>query len=481
MDKIKILMAASEAIPYMKTGGLADVVGSLPKYFDKDRYDVRVILPKYKCMDDKLLPQLKFVCHFYVNLNWRRQYVGIFTSQYDGVTYYFVDNEFYFAGDKPYNNIYEDVEKFAFFSKAVLEALPVIDFAPDVIHCNDWQTGLLPFFLKKRYILSDEFFANMKTVFTIHNLMYQGKFSKTSIHRLGYDVEGESMNFLRIGMEYADIVTTVSKTYAEEIKYPYFSEGLEDMTTSKKIYGVLNGIDVIYFNPERNSSIYVNYNIYTRKDKAKNKMFLQQEMKLPETSETPVISMITRLVEGKGMDLVRYNIEELLKDPVQIIILGSGDKQYEEFFWNLEKKYPSKFKIKLGYDPVLANKIYAGSDMFLMPSRYEPCGLSQMIAMKFGTIPIVRETGGLKDTVTSYNKYTGEGNGFTFANFNADDMLYTLRRAERYYFNDKGVWDKLIERNMNLDFSWIRSAREYEKLYWIAKGDKVLKADLAEK
>ena len=282
-------------------------------------------------------------------------------------------------------------------------------------------------------------------------------------------------------MEYADIVTTVSKTYAEEIKYPYFSEGLEDMTTSKKIYGVLNGIDVIYFNPERNSSIYVNYNIYTRKDKAKNKMFLQQEMKLPETAETPVISMITRLVEGKGMDLVRYNIEELLKDPVQIIILGSGDKQYEEFFWNLEKKYPSKFKIKLGYDPVLANKIYAGSDMFLMPSRYEPCGLSQMIAMKFGTIPIVRETGGLKDTVTSYNKYTGEGNGFTFANFNADDMLYTLRRAERYYFNDKGVWDKLIERNMNLDFSWIRSAREYEKLYWIAKGDKVLKADLAEK
>ena len=473
---MNVVYVASEVFPFFKTGGLADVMYSLPRKMSRIGHDVSVIMPKYSQISQIYTRKMEHV----ISVEYSGRVFNIYKIVEGYVIYYFVENKELFERSQVYGCDDEDIQ-FSVFCEIVLKFLRKIQLKADIIHCNDWQTGLLPFFLKKRYILSDEFFANMKTVFTIHNLMYQGKFSKTSLHRLGYDVEGDGLNFMRIGMEYADIVTTVSKTYAEEIKYPYFSEGLEDMTTSKKIYGVLNGIDVIYFNPERNSSIYVNYNIYTRKDKAKNKMFLQQEMKLPETSETPVISMITRLVEGKGMDLVRYNIEELLKDPVQVIILGSGDKEYEEFFWNLEKKYPSKFKIKLGYDPVLANKIYAGSDMFLMPSRYEPCGLSQMIAMKFGTIPIVRETGGLKDTVTSYNKYTGEGNGFTFANFNADDMLYTLRRAERYYFNDKGVWDKLIERNMNLDFSWIRSAREYEKLYWIAKGDKVLKADLAEK
>lgn len=468
---MNVVYVASEVFPFFKTGGLADVMYSLPRKMSRIGHDVSVIMPKYSQISQIYTRKMEHV----ISVEFSGKIFNLYKIVEGYVIYYFVENKELFDRQQVYGCEDEDIQ-FSMFCEVVLKFLRKMQLKADIIHCNDWQTGLLPFFLKKRYSITDEFFVNMKTIFTIHNLMYQGKFSKISLHQLGYDINEDCANFLKIGMEYANVVTTVSKTYAEEIRYPYFSEGLEEITTSKKIYGVLNGIDVIYFNPERNSSIYVNYNLYTRKDKYKNKRFLQQELKLPESVETPIISMITRLVEGKGMDLIVYSIEELLKDPVQIVILGSGDNKYEEFFWNLEKKYPSKLRVKLGYDSVLANKIYAGSDMFLMPSRYEPCGLSQMIAMKFGTIPIVRETGGLKDTVSSYNKYSGEGNGFTFTNFNADDMLYTIRRAERYYFNEKEIWDKLIERNMKLDFSWIRSAREYEKLYWIVRGDKVLKS-----
>ncbi len=469
---MNVVYVASEVFPFFKTGGLADVMYSLPRKMSRIGHDVSVIMPKYSQIPQIYTRKMEHV----ISVEYSGKIFNILKIVEGYVIYYFIENKELFERPQVYGCEDEDIQ-FSMFCEVVLKFLRKVQLRVDVIHCNDWQSGLIPYFLKKRYIPSDEFFANMRTIFTIHNLMYQGKFSKESLFRLGYDIKKDSLNFLEMGVDYADVVTTVSKTYAEEIKYPYFSEGLEWIINKKKIYGVMNGIDTVYFNPERNSSIYKNYNLYTRKDKHINKKFLQEELKLPENPDTPVISMITRLVEGKGIDLLVHSIEELLQDPVQLVILGSGDKRYEDFFWELEKKYPLKFRIKTGFDPVLANKLYAGSDMFLMPSRYEPCGLSQMIAMRFGTIPIVRETGGLKDTVESYNKFSGEGNGFSFANFNADDMLYTIRRAERYYFNHKDIWEKLIEKNMKLDFSWIRSAREYEKLYWIAKSDRIIKND----
>ena len=426
MDKMKILMAASEAIPYMKTGGLADVVGSLPKYFDKDRYDVRVILPKYKCMDDKLLPQLKFVCHFYVNLNWRRQYVGIFTSQYDGVTYYFVDNEFYFAGDKPYNNIYEDVEKFAFFSKAVLEALPVIDFAPDVIHCNDWQTGLLPVFLKTVYG-SDNFYAGIKTVFTIHNMKFQGRWKIKEVADVTglpehifnsgeLEFYGEA-NYLKGGIVYADEITTVSPTYADEICTPEGGEGLDGLMLERRrhLRGIVNGIDYDVFNPMKDTYL----------DK-------------------------------------HFSVRELQ---------GTGEQQYEEMFNYFHGRYPQKLGVYIGYSEENAHEIYAGCDAFLMPSLFEPCGLSQLMSMRYGTLPIVRETGGLKDTVVPYNEYENTGDGFSFANYNAHDMLHVIKYALDVFENHKDRWQEMMQRAMRHDFSWKASAKEYEKLYDMLLGN----------
>ena len=472
-----ILIVASEAIPYMKTGGLADVAGSLPKYFDKSKYDVRVIMPKYKCMSEEFLPQLKFVCHFYVNLNWRKQYAGIFKAEYDGVTYYFVDNEFYFAGDKPYNNIYEDVEKFAYFSKAVLEALPIIDFAPDVIHCNDWQTGLLPVFLKTVYG-SDNFYAGIKTVFTIHNMKFQGRWKIREIADITglpehifnsgeLEFYGEA-NYLKGGIVYADEVTTVSPTYADEICTPEGGEGLDGLMLERRrhLSGILNGIDYDVYNPMTDQYIKKHFSIKDMSGKLMNKRQLQEDHGLKVDNDVMLIGIVSRLTDQKGFDLVAYMMDEMLSTmDVQFVVLGTGENQYEGMFHYFQSKYPDKISAYIGYSEEKAHEIYASCDAFLMPSLFEPCGLSQMMAMRYGTLPIVRETGGLKDTVQPYNEYENKGTGFSFADYNAHDMLHVIKYANDVFKNHKDRWQEMMGRAMREDFSWNASARQYEKLY----------------
>lgn len=472
-----ILIVASEAIPYMKTGGLADVAGSLPKYFDKSRYDVRVIMPKYKCMSEEFLPQLKFVCHFYVNLNWRKQYAGIFKAEYDGVIYYFVDNEFYFAGDQPYNNIYEDVEKFAYFSKAVLEALPIIDFAPDVIHCNDWQTGLLPVFLKTVYG-SDNFYAGIKTIFTIHNMKFQGRWKIREIADITglpehifnsgeLEFYGEA-NYLKGGIVYADEVTTVSPTYADEICTPEGGEGLDGLMLERRrhLSGILNGIDYDVYNPMTDQYIKKHFSIKDMSGKLMNKRQLQENHGLKVDNDVMLIGIVSRLTDQKGFDLVAYMMDEMLSTmDVQFVVLGTGENQYEGMFHYFQNKYPDKLSAYIGYSEEKAHEIYAACDAFLMPSLFEPCGLSQMMAMRYGTLPIVRETGGLKDTVEPYNEYENKGTGFSFADYNAHDMLHVIKYANDVFKNHKDRWQEMMVRAMQEDFSWNASARKYEKLY----------------
>ena len=472
-----ILIVASEAIPYMKTGGLADVAGSLPKYFDKSRYDVRVIMPKYKCMSEEFLPQLKFVCHFYVNLNWRKQYAGIFKAEYDGVIYYFVDNEFYFAGEQPYNNIYEDVEKFAYFSKAVLEALPIIDFAPDVIHCNDWQTGLLPVFLKTVYG-SDNFYAGIKTIFTIHNMKFQGRWKIREIADITglpehifnsgeLEFYGEA-NYLKGGIVYADEVTTVSPTYADEICTPEGGEGLDGLMLERRrhLSGILNGIDYAVYNPMTDQYIKKHFSIKDMSGKLMNKRQLQENHGLKVDNDVMLIGIVSRLTDQKGFDLVAYMMDEMLSTmDVQFVVLGTGENQYEGMFHYFQNKYPDKLSAYIGYSEEKAHEIYAACDAFLMPSLFEPCGLSQMMAMRYGTLPIVRETGGLKDTVEPYNEYENKGTGFSFADYNAHDMLHVIKYANDVFKNHKDRWQEMMVRAMQEDFSWNASARKYEKLY----------------
>lgn len=474
----KILFVSSEAVPYIKTGGLADVVGSLPKYFDRDEYDVRVILPKYACMDAAFLPNLHFVCHFYVNLNWRKQYVGIFEAEYKGIRYYFVDNEFYFAGPSLYNNIYEDVEKFAYFSKAVLAALPYIDFAPDVIHCHDWQSGLVPVYLHTAFG-DDNFYAGIKTVFSIHNLKFQGRWRIREViditglpEQIFNDRELESYgeaNYLKGGVVYADAVTTVSPSYANEITTQEGGEGLHGLMNARRnvLYGILNGIDYDEFNPETDPYIEANF---TSKNvmsiKKKNKAALQRELGLPVREDAFMIGIVSRMTEQKGFDLIAYVLDELLtKLDVQLVVLGTGESKFENVFHHYHAQYPDKVSAYIGYSEEKAHKIYASVDAFLMPSLFEPCGLSQMMSMRYGTIPIVRETGGLRDTVQAYNEYENTGTGFSFSNFNADEMRYIIEYAYQVFRDDKKAWGDLIQRAMQQDFSWNKSAREYEKLY----------------
>ena len=475
----KILFVASEAVPYIKTGGLADVVGSLPKYFDKEKYDVRVILPKYACMDELLLAQLKFVCHFYVNLNWRKQYVGIFTTEYKGVRYYFVDNEFYFAGDKPYNNIYEDVEKFAYFSKAVLESLPYIDFAPDILHCHDWQTGLVPVYLRTTYG-SDNFYAGIKTIFTIHNMKFQGRWKIREVMDItglpehifrtasGLESYGES-NYLKGGIVYADAVSTVSPEYAKEITTREGGEGLDGLMNARidSLYGIVNGIDYEEFNPETDPHIETNYTVKNAvAGKRKNKMALQKMLGLPVRDDVFMIGIISRMTSQKGFDLIAYILDEIFDTmDVQFVVLGTGEGQYENMFHHFHNKYPDKLWAHIGYSDEYAHKIYASCDAFLMPSLFEPCGLGQMMAMRYGTLPIVRETGGLKDTVEAYNEYENTGTGFSFSNYNAHEMLFILRYAQNIYKENRSRWNEIVQRAMQKDFSWGASAKSYESLY----------------
>lgn len=475
--KKKILFIASECVPFIKTGGLADVVGSLPKYFDKEKYEVRVIIPNYICIDSRWKEKMNFITNFYMDMAWRSQYVGVLEMEYEGVQYYFIDNEYYFAGDKPYGYIHEDVEKFAFFSKAALSILPIIDFRPDIVHCHDWQTGLVPVYLKDSF-RKGEFYAGMKSVITIHNLKFQGIWNIPTVQdATGLDMSyftsdkleafGDA-NYLKGGIVYADYVTTVSRTYAEEIKTPYYGEHLDGLMRARSncLCGIVNGLDYQEWNPATDSMITKNYSEDTfRTDKVKNKLALQKELGLEADKKKMLIGIVSRLTDQKGFDLIDCIMDELCQDEVQIVVLGTGEDRYENMFRHFAWKYGGKVAACIYYSNELSHKIYAACDAFLMPSQFEPCGLSQLMSLRYGTLPIVRETGGLKDTVEPYNEYEETGTGFSFANYNAHEMLAAIRYAQSVYYDKKRSWNKMVERAMKTDFSWKNSAKQYEELY----------------
>ena len=467
---MKVLFASSEAYPFAMSGGLADVAGSLPKALRKRLIGCRIVMPLYSCISDELRQKMTFITSITVSVAWRRQYCGIFEAHLDGVIYYFIDNQYYFKREGLYGH-YDDAERFAFFSRAVLDIIPHIGFTPDIIHCNDWQTALIPVYLNSMY-RGQEIYDNIKTVFTIHNIQYQGKYG----HELNGDVLGlpyecESLveydgcvNFMKGAIQCADKVTTVSPTYAHEILDPYYSHGLDGILKqfTYKLTGIVNGIDYDVYNPETDSLIYKNYTVDDLENKAYNKQMLRKETGLPERAEAPLIGIVTRLVKHKGLDLVKCVFEELLRADLQFVILGSGEWEFETFFHEMASKYPDKVALRLGFNPQLAHKIYAGADIFLMPSQSEPCGLAQMVALRYGTIPIVRQTGGLNDTVSDSGD--GEGNGFTFKSYNAHDMENTVWRAIAGY-KDKEGWDILRRRAMQCDNSWGISANAYIRLY----------------
>lgn len=474
----KVLFVASECVPFIKTGGLADVVGSLPKCFNKEEFDVRVILPKYMCMKEEYKSQMNYVSHFYMDLAWRSQYVGILEMKYEGIQFYFIDNEYYLSGPKPYGNIYEDIEKFAFFSKAALSALPVIGFRPDIVHCHDWQTGLIPVYLKDRFH-EGEFFSSMKSIMTIHNLKFQGVWDMKTVKDMtglpAYYFAPDKLeafgdaNYLKGGIVYADAVTTVSDTYAEEIKTPFYGEHLDGLMRARAncLSGIVNGIDYEEYNPETDQYIVKNYNAKNfRKEKSKNKRALQQELGLEQNDKKFLIGVVSRLTDQKGFDLIAYIMDEMCQQQDwQFVILGTGEEKYENMFRHFAWKYQGKVAACIYYSEAMSHKIYASSDAFLMPSLFEPCGLSQLMSLRYGTVPIVRETGGLKDTVWPYNEYESTGTGFSFANYNAHEMFNTIKYAY-YVFNEKKrEWNKLIDRGMAADFSWDTSAQKYAELY----------------
>jgi len=473
----KILFVASECVPFIKTGGLADVVGSLPKCFDKSKYEVKVILPKYMCMKDEWKNKMEYVNHFYMDLCWRRQYVGILKMNYEGIDFYFIDNEYYFSGATPYGDMRYDLEKFAFFSRAALSALPVIGFRPDIIHCHDWQTGLIPVYLKDSFSQGD-FYRGIKSIMTIHNLKFQGVWDIKTIKDIAglsdYYFTSDKLkdfdngNYLKGGIVYADLVTTVSDTYAEEIKTPFYGEGLDGLmrARSNSLSGIVNGIDYDEYNPETDKYIFKNYSAETfRKDKVKNKTALQKELGLEVNPKKMMIGLVSRLTDQKGLDLIAHVMDEMCQDAIQFVVLGTGEERYENMFRHFDWKYGQDVSANIYYSEALSHKIYAACDAFLMPSLFEPCGLSQLMSLRYGTIPIVRETGGLKDTVEPYNEYEGKGTGFSFANYNAHEMMHAVRYAERIYYDKKRDWNKMIERAMAADFSWDVSARRYEELY----------------
>ncbi len=477
----KILFVASEGVPFIKTGGLADVVGSLPKCIDKAYFDIRVILPKYTCMKQEMKDRLTYKTHFYMDFHWKEEYVGIMEAEADGVKYYFIDNEAFFGGFRPYSdNALFEIEKYAFFCKAALSILPVIDFRPDLIHCHDWQTGLIPVYLKERFQGGD-FYRGIKTVMTIHNLKFQGKWSVKEVKEITglpeYFFTSDKLeaykdaNLLKGGLVYADAITTVSDTYAEEIKTAFYGEGLNGLlcARTRDLRGIVNGIDYDEFNPETDHYIENHYNaVNFRKEKIKNKRALQAELGLNQDDRTMMIGIVSRLTDQKGFDLIAYIMDELCQDNVQIVVLGTGEEQYENMFRHFDWKYHGKVSANIYYSDALSHKIYAASDVFLMPSLFEPCGLSQLMSLRYGTVPIVRETGGLKDTVQPYNEYEGTGTGFSFTNYNAHEMLGTIRYAEHIYYDKKREWNKIVDRAMAVDYSWHVSAKKYQEMYdWL--------------
>ena len=471
---MKILFVTSEANPFIKTGGLADVSFALPKALHEKGEDVRIIMPKYEDISEDFTSKMTQLATYGVSVGWRNQYCGLQYLTYDGIPVYFIDNEYYFKRHGCYG-YFDDGERFSYFCRAVMESVKYMDdFYPDVVHCNDWQTGMVPLYLSEIYKDRPEF-SKAKSVFTIHNLKYQGVFSHSVIQELlgiGEEYFSEDkikfydgISFMKAGIVYADKITTVSKTYAKEIQTAYYGEGLDGLLRQKsaKLVGITNGIDYSSNDPKKDKYI-VNYGLTTLKNKAVNKEMLQQLAGLPVNSDVPVIAMVTRLVKQKGLDLVTRVIEDILKMNVQLIVLGTGDNDYQDFFEYYASSYPAKIASFIQFNNAIASKVYAGSDILLMPSLFEPCGLSQMIAMAYGTLPLVRETGGLSDTVIPYNEFTGDGNGFSFTNYNAHDMLNVIEYAVSCY-QDKKTWTKLVKNAMRSKFEWKTQADEYLKIY----------------
>ncbi len=498
---MKILMVTSEASPFAKTGGLADVAGALPYSLNKRGAEARVIMPKYefagkskKTKKDEVTGEvyetgekktlydifielnlsIEHICYIYVDLGWRHQYCGIEQVVYRGVTYYFIDNEHYFKRENCYG--YEDdAERFAFFCRAVLDAIPHISFTPDILHCHDWQTGMVPVLLEAQYRHLEPY-KDIRTMFTIHNLKFQGIYGIAEMKEwfgLGdeYFTSDKlefyhSGNFMKGGLVYSNLITTVSPTYAQEIKFAFFGEGMDGLLRAREnsLFGIVNGIDYEVFSPKKDPYLFANYTKSSLKGKTENKRLLQEKLQLPVREDVPMIGLVSRLTEQKGLALIECVLEDILEQDLQFVILGSGDKRYEEMFRNAGYRYPGKLAVRIEYNDPLARQIYAASDFFLMPSLYEPCGLGQLIAMRYGSLPIVRETGGLKDTVLSYNEETGEGNGFRFANYNAHDMLFTIQRAITLC-RKKTLRNKLMKAAMSCDFSWDNSAARYMELY----------------
>lgn len=477
--KMQIVFASAECAPFVKTGGLGDVAGSLPAALVRAGAEVIVMVPKYATIKDEYKAQMEHFSDFYVSLGWRNEYCGLEKLEHDGVTYMFVDNERYFARDYPYG-FFDDGERFAFFSKAITESLQHLPagFECDILHCNDWQTALAPVFLREFY-QGLPLYDRVKTVFSIHNVAFQGQFSDTVMEDIlgvahipaaasQLRCDACSVNYMLGALRYADAITTVSPTYAGEIQTPEFGEGLDGVLRERSyaLQGILNGIDVAGFDPATDKRIAANYTVEDRSGKAVCKAKLQEELGLEVRDDRPLMVMVTRLTRQKGMDLVMYALDRILAGGVQVAVLGTGDRDYEDGLRYFQDKYPGTMAARIEFDPVLSQRMYAAADMFLMPSKFEPCGLSQIIAMRYGTLPIVRETGGLKDTVQPYNEFTGEGTGFSFSNFNGDEMGDAVFRAARLFWDNRDAWNQLVTQAMSQDFSWTRSADKYLDLYF---------------
>lgn len=477
--KMQIVFASAECAPFVKTGGLGDVAGSLPAALVRAGAEVIVMVPKYATIKDEYKSQMEHFSDFYVSLGWRNEYCGLEKLEHDGVTYMFIDNERYFARDYPYG-FFDDGERFAFFSKAITESLQHLPtgFECDILHCNDWQTALAPVFLREFY-QGLPLYDHVKTVFSIHNVAFQGQFSDTVMEDIlgmahipaaasQLRCDACSINYMLGALRYADAITTVSPTYANEIQTPEFGEGLDGVLRERSyaLQGILNGIDVAGFDPATDKRIAANYTVDDRSGKAVCKAKLQEELGLEVRDDRPLMVMVTRLTRQKGMDLVMYALDRILSGGVQVAVLGTGDRDYEDGLRYFQDKYPGTMAARIEFDPALSQRMYAAADMFLMPSKFEPCGLSQIIAMRYGTLPIVRETGGLKDTVIPYNEFTGEGTGFSFSNFNGDEMGDAVFRAARLFWDNRDAWNQLVTQAMSQDFSWTRSADKYLDLYF---------------
>lgn len=474
---LKVLFASSEAVPFAKSGGLADVAGTLPQNLDKNEVDIRVIMPKYGSIPEQFVSKMEYITNISVPLGWREKYCGIFKLVHEGITFYFIDNEFYFKHGELYSYIHEDIEKFAFFSRACLSVLPALDFRPDIIHCNDWQTAPIPFLLNAQF-QDNPFYQGIKTIMTIHNLKYQGIWDKKAVEDvfgLSYDYFtsdklefNDNLNVLKGGLVYSDVITTVSETYAEEIKTPEFGEGLDGLlrARSNSLTGIVNGISYDEYNPKTDKYIKKQYGLRDFvSGKRENKLSLQKELGLKEDENAFMIGIVSRLTGQKGFDIIAHILDRLKDMNIQLVVLGTGEYQYESMFNWYGHNYPEKFSSNIRFSNDLAHKIYAASDAFLMPSLFEPCGLSQLISLKYGTLPIVRETGGLKDTITAFNEYTGEGNGFSFGAYNAEDLFYVVNYAYNIFNENKQGWKGIVRNAMKSDYSWSVSAKKYLELY----------------